>query len=240
MSYFDRMAGTWSERYRPNGHFSKRLETALSWLEAPAGQKLQLLDFGCGSGVLMRELLVRGHEVYGVDASRGMLEQARQELHDFSTVSYELMTQDDYAGDYLRQRFDGVFCLGVIEYLERPDLLVDRLASVIRPGGFLVISAPNQGSVLRQVERFVYRHGGWFRAIPRLKHLTGEDSYLRFQKHQFSSESLNEMVRPHGLVPENLSYQVAPRALSLLAGRAPVGMTLFAKYHKSEAKAAVG
>jgi len=226
------MAGTWSQRYRPGGHFSKRLETAINWLEAPAGHRLQLLDFGCGSGVLMRELLSLGHEVHGVDSSSGMLEQARQELQSFPDVSLELMTSDDFSGEYLSRPCDGVYCLGVIEYLDRPDLLLERLASVIKPGGFLVLSTPNKRSLLRRVEQFIFRHGNLFQAIPRLKNLAGENSYLKHQKHQFIPRGLNEMVRPYGLVPRNLSYQVAPGPLKAVAGCSPVGMTFFAKFQK--------
>jgi len=239
MSYFDKMSATWSDRYRRNGHFRKRLATALSWLEADSSQ-LQLLDFGCGSGVLIGELLALGHNVYGVDSSAGMIEQSKQRFKQNPLLSLELLTSDDFSGEYLRRTFDGIFCLGVIEYVDNAELLVKRLASVIKPNGFLVMSVPNQASLLRRVERFIYNQRQTFRYIPRFKHLTDKENYLQFQKHQFTRNSLNQLSETFGLVPRKYSYQVAPLLMNSLAGQAAIGMTLFVKYRKTEESGASG
>lgn len=50
--------------------------------EAPGRSKLKILEPACGSGRLMAELSKRGHQVAGVDLSKGMLDYARQRLKE--------------------------------------------------------------------------------------------------------------------------------------------------------------
>lgn len=49
------------------------------WKADPHGVR-RVLDVGCGTGLLARELLTRGCDVVGIDGSRAMLERARERL----------------------------------------------------------------------------------------------------------------------------------------------------------------
>lgn len=234
MTYFDKMSTTWSERYRSSRHFNKRLETALAWLESSPGQRLQVLDYGCGSGVLLRELLQRGHEVHGVDNSQGMIDRARNDLAEFPHVSLELITDSEYRGDYLASTYDVVYSLGVLEYVDNPRRLLAQLASVVKPGGFLIISVPNQRSVVRRMERFVYSHRPWFRGIRPLRAWTSEDSYLKFSKHQFTLAELDAILQPQGMVRRMHVYHVAPGPFRPIEHSSSIGATTIVKYQKKD------
>ncbi len=77
VGYFDRQSLGWTRRYGHDGYFRERFETVMGWMEdAAAG--LRLLDYGCGSGVLLAALGRAGHQVTGVDLSAGMLAAARR------------------------------------------------------------------------------------------------------------------------------------------------------------------
>src|SRR5271167_3336043 len=77
--YFDRAAGGWAKQYVSRPNFRARLEIVLEWLrDLPGGR--EILDYGCGSGVMLRALAEAGHKVTGVDASESMLGSARQLL----------------------------------------------------------------------------------------------------------------------------------------------------------------
>jgi len=93
--YFDRLAGQWTERYARSEHFRRRLETVLTWVDRePRG--CSVLDFGCGSGVMVRALVERGFEVTGVDGSAGMIAAAQQHLHN-APAHYDL---EGVTGDF--------------------------------------------------------------------------------------------------------------------------------------------
>jgi len=233
--YFDRIAGHWTEKYQHDGFFRRRLETVLSWLDGePAATSI--LDFGCGSGVLMDALLEGGRTVTGVDASPGMIETAQVLLRsDASRGRYtlELIDPGHFAGRYLGTVYAGVVCLGVLEYVPNPSTLLARLAAVVAPGGVLILSVPNRSSLLRLIETTVYRHPTFFRRLPVFAHLTGADTYRRFQIQQFTLSQLSRILASAGLQLEEARYQVAPRPLQALDRHRLVGMTVLAKYRKA-------
>lgn len=233
--YFDEVSHGWTDRYRRPGHFRKRLETVLSWVDR-VPKNYSILDFGCGSGVMMQALLAQGFLVTGVDASADMIECARRTLRSANlTAGYELESigADQHDGKYLRNTYHGVICLGVLEYVEEASLLLATLAAVTAPGGFLILSVPNQKSLLRKVETFVHHHPRLFRGIPMLKHLTGADSYLNFQRRQFSLRWIDREASALGLRLEDAVYQVSPGGLHAFEGHALIGMTMLVKYRKA-------
>jgi SAM-dependent methyltransferase len=105
------------------------------WSADPAGVRA-VLDLGCGSGLLAEELLERGYEVVGVDASEAMLAVARERLGP--DVVLRRMTLPDLA---LEGAFDAAVCtLDGFNYLSPDDLrrTTAALADRLRPGGWLV------------------------------------------------------------------------------------------------------
>jgi 2-polyprenyl-3-methyl-5-hydroxy-6-metoxy-1,4-benzoquinol methylase len=230
--YFDAESGGWSERYRNSRHFRTRLETVLGWLqESPAG--LSLLDYGCGSGVLLRELAMAGHQVTGVDVSEGMLAVAREAVKNAPQPVRLERVGPDFKGSYLDETYDGIISLGVIEYLENPYDLLEKLAVRIPPGGFLILSYPNQGSLLRWIEMLIFRNPEVFKRLGLFPGLTGTDSYLHHQKHRFSPERLGRFLQQHGLMPERTCYHVAPSLLGPLQYYPFFAMTAISRFKKT-------
>jgi len=233
--YFDRMAGHWTEKYQRDGFFRRRLETVLSWFDGePAASSI--LDFGCGSGVLMGALLQCGRTVTGVDASPVMIETARAHLKSGAVrgrYTLELIDPEQFAGRYLTTVYAGVVCLGVLEYVPNASTLLARLGSVVAPGGVLILSAPNRSSLLRMIETTVYKHPGLFKRVPPFAHLTGVDTYRRFQTHQFTLSELSRVLASARFQLEEARYQVAPPPLQALDRHRLIGMTVLAKYRKA-------
>lgn len=234
--YFDRIAGDWTEKYQRDGFFRRRLETVLSWLDGePAASSI--LDFGCGSGVLMDALLKSGRTVTGVDASPGMIETAQAHLNSSASrgrYTLELIDPGHFAGRYVGTVYAGVICLGVLEYVPNAPNLLARLGSVVAPGGVLILSVPNRSSLLRMVETTVYKHPALFRRVPLFAHLTAADSYRRFQIQQFTLSQLSRVLVSVGLELEEARYQVAPPPLQAFDRHRLVGMTVLAKYRKAQ------
>jgi 2-polyprenyl-3-methyl-5-hydroxy-6-metoxy-1,4-benzoquinol methylase len=227
-TYFDGESEAWSARYTRSRHFQARLRTAMEWIGAHGGP-LSLLDYGCGSGVLLRELAPLGHRLTGVDASDGMLASARKDLSGVAEVTLE--RAGDAAAAHTSQHFDGVTCLGVIEYVDAPQALLKTLAERVRPGGFLIVSFPNDTSVLRTVERWIFKHATLFRALGLFKGITGPESYLHFQKHRFALADISAAL---GLAPARTFCHVAPSVLGKLEHHPRIGMTTIAEFIKPD------
>ncbi|GAA3665015.1 class I SAM-dependent methyltransferase [Nonomuraea antimicrobica] len=128
-------------------------ETSLlnAYYERPAMLELagdvsgrRILDAGCGSGPLFAELRDRGALVTGIDASAGMLEQARRRLGADADLRVA-----DLAGplSFPDDVFDDVIASLVLHYLEDWGPTLAELRRVLRPGGRLLVSVDHPFSV---------------------------------------------------------------------------------------------
>lgn len=103
-----------------------------------------VIDVGCGPGFLCEELARRGQRVAGIDSSRRNVERARERLRHSGrflgaavSEAGALPVADGQAG--------ALFLIEVLEHLSgdaRPQLL-SELHRVLRPGGLLVVTTPN-------------------------------------------------------------------------------------------------
>jgi predicted TPR repeat methyltransferase len=132
---YTRLAGVYDEIVVDPCH--GRLATFLHqlWSDDPEGVQ-SVLDLGCGSGLLAEELIERGYEVVGVDASAEMLAVARERLGPEARLHRTRLP--DLA---LESTFDAAVCtLDGFNYLSPEQLGRTTLAVAdrMRPGGWLV------------------------------------------------------------------------------------------------------
>lgn len=112
------------------------------------GGRGRVIDIGCGSGVkLVRHVAPHTQHWLGVDQSSAidLAESAYPSGHwrraDLSLSS----TWRELA----EQPADLVICADVIEHLEDPFELLERLRSLLAPGGVLLLSTPDRGRLER-------------------------------------------------------------------------------------------
>ena len=99
-----------------------------------------LLDVGCGSGYLGRQLKVCCPDtiIHGIDISSVALERASQAMDDVWQVNLD---QSDLPMP--SDRYDAVVCIEVLEHLYDPDHALSEICRVLVRGGRAVISVPN-------------------------------------------------------------------------------------------------
>ena len=153
MALHDRLAEGWSARYRRGGFARRR-----RFLEAEVLASLPIrgrwLDAGCGAGDFTRWLAGRGAQARGLDASAGMIAAAR--------AGAPTMRFDQGLVEHLTDSavYDGVLCLSVLEYVDDTGTALARLSAAIKPGGYLILSAPRRLSILRMVQKVIHRLSG--------------------------------------------------------------------------------
>lgn len=96
-----------------------------------------VLDAGCGMGRNSYWPLQYGaRKVVAFDYDEGTVAMARKTLQQFSNAE---ITYADINTFQPEDRFDIVFSIGVIHHLYRPDIALKNLASLLKPGGTLLI-----------------------------------------------------------------------------------------------------
>ena len=117
----------------------------LGWINghAPlAGQ--QVLDVGCGGGILAESMAAIGADVCGIDLSEKALKVA--ELHLLESglpVGYEAVSAEDLA-DRRPASFDIVTCMELLEHVPQPPSTVAACAKLLKPGGHAFFSTINR------------------------------------------------------------------------------------------------
>lgn len=136
------------EWWDPNGPFATLHAInplRLEWIDGQAdlaGQKV--LDVGCGAGILSEAMAVRGAQVTALDAGAEHLEVAREHAVEAGLEIHYLHTTAEAHAEHHAGDYDVVTCLEMLEHVPDPDAVIDALATLVRPGGWLFLSTINR------------------------------------------------------------------------------------------------
>jgi SAM-dependent methyltransferase len=143
MSYWDGVA--------QKKRFSHPLR--LEWLECYLDSRARVLDYGCGYGRTLREMVQAGYQnVVGVDFSEAMLARCRQ---DFPQVS--LIRNDGRTLPFKSESLDAVLLFATLTCIpenEAQRALIAEVERVLRPDGLLYISDLLLNEDTRNRERY--------------------------------------------------------------------------------------
>lgn len=130
---YDRIAADYAVR---NAAMPPTLIDLAERLLKRIGPAARVLDVGCGAGRDMAWLEDHGLDMVGIDASAGMLMEAR------TRVRGALLRMDMRALAFAGNRFDGVWCVASLLHLPKSDahLVLGELRRILVPGGTLVLS----------------------------------------------------------------------------------------------------
>ncbi|HNX27318.1 MAG TPA: class I SAM-dependent methyltransferase [Phycisphaerae bacterium] len=112
--------------YRRLTHRLKRAGMSRTW---------KILDYGCGSGLLMEYMRTDGYDAVG----------------------YDRYSADHSDPIILNRQYDLVVAQDVIEHAADPLEILRQLDSLVRPGGQIAIGTPNAAGIdLKNPEKFVH------------------------------------------------------------------------------------
>lgn len=135
-----------------NAYKARRVETISAVLGAmppPA----RVLDLAAAQGNFTAALAGLGYHVTWNDLRAELGDYTRLKLPSDSGVEF-IAGNILELGDAQVDRYDAVLALEVIEHVAHPDAFMAKLATLLRPGGVLVLSTPNGGYFLNTLPRF--------------------------------------------------------------------------------------
>jgi ubiquinone/menaquinone biosynthesis C-methylase UbiE len=128
---YNQIASTYDQRY----HHNKLLGVETALLEfARENKAQQVLEVGCGTGRWLGCIESVALNVFGVDLSPGMLEEASRKSRDF-----HLTCSRAEEIPYRSQSFDLVFCINALHHFDDPRGFIAEAKRLLKPGGTLII-----------------------------------------------------------------------------------------------------
>lgn len=106
----------------------------------------QVLDVGCGGGILSESMAQRGAQVTGIDLAEKSLQVAQ--LHALEanvTLEYRCVAVEALAQEK-PQTFDVVTCMEILEHVPDPSSVVRACAALVKPGGHVFFSTLNRNA----------------------------------------------------------------------------------------------
>jgi len=148
----------------------------------------QVLDVGCGGGILSESMADLGADVTAIDLAEKSLKVARLHLLESGLkVDYRCIAVEALASERPAS-FDSVTCMEMLEHVPDPESVVRSCAALVKPGGHVFFSTLNRNakSYLHAVIGAEYVLG----LLPR-----GTHDYAKFIK----PSELTRMARNAGL-----------------------------------------
>ncbi|GEN34915.1 class I SAM-dependent methyltransferase [Aneurinibacillus danicus] len=100
-----------------------------------------ILDIGCGTGDLTREIADAGALPLGIDLSSSMIEKARQKYPDLSFIVADASTF------HTDQVFDAAFSNAALHWMKQPEDVIASVWHLLKPGGRFVAEFGGKGNV---------------------------------------------------------------------------------------------
>ena len=135
---FDKLAASWDEK-------PARVKLAEDVARAVAGQVvltpgMDVLDFGCGTGLLTVQLHPFVRSVTGVDSSQGMLDMFRKKIAALNLNNVNALYADLEKGDTLAGRYDLVVSNMTLHHIKEIKPLFEQFHRITAPAGHLCIA----------------------------------------------------------------------------------------------------
>jgi SAM-dependent methyltransferase len=112
------------------------------------GQKMRVLDLGCGVGFWTTEFAMRGlGNLYAVDLTKNALQFTGKRLAAYGLKAV-LAQENAEKLTYKNETFDHVNCQGVIHHTPETSKAISEIARVLKPGGTATVSVYYRNLVL--------------------------------------------------------------------------------------------
>jgi len=142
---FEKLAGRWWDphsEFKPLHDINPLRLDYIDRLAALAGK--QVIDVGCGGGLLTEGMASRGAQVSGIDMAKTPLSVARLHQHESGfEIDYRQATAEQLAAEQA-DSFDTVTCMEMLEHVPDPAATIAACAQLIRDDGRVFLSTINR------------------------------------------------------------------------------------------------
>jgi ubiquinone/menaquinone biosynthesis C-methylase UbiE len=155
---FDKVAASWDEK--PQRRQLAAAVVAGIATTVPLNRGMQVLEYGCGTGLCGLQLAPRVGQLTAADTSKGMLDELRRKTAalGMDNVTPVLIPRHDWTLPVAT--FDLAFASMVLHHVKEIRPLLQHLLQSLKPGGFLALAdLEEEGGAFHDDPAGVAHHG---------------------------------------------------------------------------------
>jgi ubiquinone/menaquinone biosynthesis C-methylase UbiE len=138
VSHFDQSAATWDNKPERIA-LAKAIGEAILREAQPTGN-MDVLDYGCGTGMVSLFLLPHVHSMTGADNSPGMLDVLGKKIQDEGLTAMRVVKLDLENDPLPRDRYHMIVSSMVMHHVANLDQVLRSLHQLLLPNGVLCIA----------------------------------------------------------------------------------------------------
>ena len=105
-------------------------------------KNLNILDIGCGGGLLCEPLKEMGAEITGIDASKNNIEVAKLHAEKMKLdIKYICCAPENLK---IKSKFDIILNMEIVEHVENVDLFIRNCSKLIKKNGIMFVATINK------------------------------------------------------------------------------------------------
>lgn len=148
---------------------------------------IELIDVGCGGGILAESLAASGAKVTAIDLAPQSIEIAKLHLYESNLdINYECIEIGEKSATSAQQ-FDVLTCMEMLEHVPSPEYIIAECSKLIKPNGIAFFSTLNRN--LKSYALGVIAAEYILKLVP-----TGTHDYTKFIK----PAELRKLLVAHG------------------------------------------
>jgi len=144
-----------------------------------------VLEIGCASGYLTRELQKRGNTIVGVEINKNDAVQAEKYCTKIIIGDIEDENTRNKIGI---KKFDVIILVGILEHLKNPELVLRDMSQRLNPNGIVLLSVPNIVFLTNRLHYFLGRFDYTYTGIM-------DKTHLQF----FTKKTFFQLIKTSGL-----------------------------------------
>ena len=166
-----------------------------------------VLDVATGPGLVALKVAEQAAQVYAVDISQPMIEEAEKKMMEKKIKNVEFSVEDAYTLPFDNDMFDTVICNSALHNMVNPQKALSEIRRVLKPNGRLIATIVGIGESRKfKLAVTIYK---FFTAFPVFHKLNLDESAIMIAESGFTIVNKETIKHPEDRMP--LLYIVAER-----------------------------
>lgn len=138
MSRFDERAKYWDKKQSSLDKTEACIENIKRNIDLTTVKNI--LDYGCGTGLVAFSLVSEGNEVLGLDSSKGMIDEFNNKAKDKNLKNIKASLHDILSEDLPQNSFDLIVISMSLHHIKDIEIFFEKSYKALKAGGVLCIN----------------------------------------------------------------------------------------------------